>query len=90
MKLPDYQQETVDAAIAELKAEIGRLHAKLANAKERHLRDANTIASLRPLREMAVAIESWITSRRWNDDESQALLTVARRALKRGEKRGRA
>jgi hypothetical protein len=78
-----------EAKIAELEAEIGKLHAKLANAKDRHLRDANTIASLRPLREMGVAIESWITSRHWTDEQSQALLTIVRSALKRGQKQRR-
>jgi hypothetical protein len=89
VKLPDYQPETVDAAIAELKAEIGRLRFKLAKARQRHDRDASTIARLRPLYDMGVAVESWITSRHWSDEQSQALLTIVKRALLRGDKRRR-
>ena len=81
--------EDHETKIAELKAEIGRLHFKLAKARQRHDRDANTIARLRPLYDMGVAVESWITSRHWSDEQSQALLMIVKRALLRGEKRRR-
>jgi hypothetical protein len=81
--------EDHEKKIAELKAEIGRLHFKLAKARERHDRDASMIARLRPLHDMGVAVESWITSRHWSDEQSQALLEIVRRALKRGDKRRR-
>jgi predicted XRE-type DNA-binding protein len=63
-----------------------RLRRKVSQLETRVHQDAQTIAQLLPLRGLATAIESWITSRRWSDEQSADLLRITRTAIMKSAK----
>lgn len=76
----------MEEKIGRLERDNARLRRKIVQLQDRVDRDARTIAQLLPLRGLATAIESWIASRKWRDEDSRALLRITQAAVKKSAK----